>query len=1252
MASRTSHTWSFPGVEYIWPGDSTAQRNPLPRTGSNSNSASSTTTSLSSVTTSSYDNSNSNSNSNSTSTNNNRSTSHRPTRHVTFDNASELSDVSASSTKASSGSSIPSSTTTTPSHHGPSLRASRMTKSDARPSGNPAAGPARPTYGPEQQQYAPQQPSHSASQSYHRPPLVSTGSSQQSIFGNPHGIRDRHTLVAQTKPPVVVPNSSSSNSNNSSSRSGAPSNVRNPFTSTTPSLNHLGIPGYVGATPSQPPMPIPLQIQMPGAFPTETVIPYRRPTDVSTQLSMSTNDSADHFPNDDVWDSEGDSGSCLSTSTDATTVASDITEKGGEGYGMAHTHRAPSSSGTVTPTQSSQQNRHAQMFSGSSHRTPRGPILRRAGHKSVLSTGSKTPSLSSVSSVRSSSTQHSAKTSSASTGSNPSTTGTRSSHGRGGGPRIHIEVNRSVQSRESQTDLRKRKMIEEALIDKIEQLKDQGQVRDTSPPSSIASVPSRQGLSVRFAEPEREKEKPRSPVSVAPQQVKPKAPVVPTAPEEAKPQPLAPAPVPTSVSAPTTADPTPAPAPAPALVPAPTVSEQEKNLSKELVLQTREIQKLELELEKRDVLIREKEKLEQELKLKEESAALERKTEHEQHLKQLQRERTEAEKAEKERQRTVQKEVERLDREKKEVEKAEKERDKQLQKQREQLEREKQEVERAQKEHDKLQASFIEQGNLLSDLKNRFDEQSKTLETTEAERAELQETRDDFERKCSDLSRTLSHVSDKERFVVEQVASLQIIKEALQGRVGPLETRVEEQKKEIDGLNKERDGLYQDVKSYLLNITELETQVKSLVEEKRGFITQVGELEKAKCDLQAEVKDRDGQIATLTENIEARAQEMQEHIASLKGEHSKEIEELQAARQAQLDGLKEEHTVLVSELEEQIAGLHEHVDGAHLDIDNLKNNITSLEGNLVEERTKSDTLSTERDRILADLEAHKSLAVTQETNVLSLHADIAARDEELASIKETNKSLQAEHEELQQLADSLDDRKTQEQSSFKDLQAKNAELETQVTSTKAELEERIKALEGERDTAASALVVAQVELSNAKAAAEKIPVLEEEAGKVPALASEKAELEGKVADLESHASQVPSLRAHCDKLAEQLSAANKLIEGLTAAAHAGLNTSSTPASPMMTPLSPKLPQDIPVPESPKLAPQRKVRSRAPSMVRSISSRSSASTRRDKGPKDDMALVIVRDTKDRGSVTVVRKCDLKSPRSRSQPPVKE
>ncbi|KAK7743271.1 hypothetical protein SLS53_004356 [Cytospora paraplurivora] len=1216
-----------------------------------------------------------------------------------------------------------------------------MSRPDGRPNGNAAAGPqVRPAYGLEQQQYAPPA-SHKTPQSYHRQPPATTASSQPSIFGNPHGIRDRPALVAQPKPPVVVPKG-----NTNSTRPGALASAKNPFTSNTPSLNHLGIPGYHAAAPSQPPMQMPMPMPaMPGAFPSETIVPYRRPTDVSTQLSMSTsNDSAEHFSNDDVWDSEGDSGSCLSTSTDATTVASDVTEKGESYHPTAAPAHASASSGSTTPTQSPQSH-HAQLDISSSHHAQRAPILRRAGHKSVLSAGSKTSSLS-TSSTRSS-TLHPTKASSISTGSGSSTAARRNSHS--SGPHVHIEVNRSMQPRESQSDLRKRRMIEEALIDKIEQLKsEQSPSRESSPPSSLASVPSsRQGLSVRFAEPEKEEvEKPRTP---EPEQEPEPEPVVQEQPKPQEPTPVVQEPEKLQIPEP----------------PAPVVSEQEKNLSKELVLQIRGIQKLEQELEKRDLLIREKEKLEQETKLKEESAAAVRKEEHERQLKRLEKERDDAvqaqkereravqeeverlyqekkelEKVEQERERALQKELERLENERKEIEKAEKEREEELQRQRELIDKEKQGVEKAQKEHDELQASFIDQGKILSDLKSRFDSQAKQLEDTEAERAELQKTKDDFEHKCSDLSRTLSHVSDKERFVVEQVASLQIIKEALQGRLGPMEKQVEEQKQEINKLTEERDGLYGDVKTYLLRITELETEIKSLVEEKREFIAQVGELEKAKGDLQDEVKDRDVQIATLTENIEAQAKDTKEHISTLKDEHSKALNDLQTSKQTELDGLREEHTAFVAELEDRIAGLNEHIEGAHVDIDNLKNNLTSLEGNLAEEKTKSDSLVSERDNMTTELEAHKSLAASQEANVINLRGDIAAKDEELATLKETNSALQteheeleklkeintslqaeheeleklkeantslqaehdeleklkevnvslqaeheeleklkevntsleaeheelerlkeansalqAEHEELQKLADSLDDRQSHDTTNVKDLQAKNEELEAQITSTKTELEERIQSLEGERDNAASALIIAQAELSSAKEAAEKVPALEEEAAKVPALTSEKAELEGKVADLEAHASQVPALRAHCDKLTEQLSAANKLIEGLTAAAQAGLSTPVVaPVVPEMAPPSPMLPQDIPVPDSPRLAPQggRKVRSRAPSMVRSISSRSSASTRREKGPKDDMALVLVRDSKDRGSVTVVRKCDLRSPRSRSQPPVKE
>lgn len=1069
------------------------------------------------------------------------------------------------------------------------------------------------------------------------------------------------------QPPAVSSNSSRS----------VPPLSANPFSTNAPGVNHLDLSGPMGPHVSQPSM----QMHMPGAFPGESTVPYRRPTDLTTQLSMSNSTiSMDHFSGDNVWDSEGDSASCLSTSTTATSVMSDMTEKG-DTYNITPTQTATTSR-TTTPTQAVGRE---QPESRSVAETPRPSILRHTGQKSILSNGSKESA--SSSSTKTMSSSHSSKTY---TSSSTSSTA-RSSNG--SAPHIHIEVNRS-DSREQRDEARKRQLVEEALVDKIAQLKlEQSQAKEAksapTPAPAIKRVPS-----VRFAEPEKVKAK-----------------------VEEKPA-------------------------------RPTLSEQ-KNLSKELVQQTKEVQKLELEIEKSKLKAQEKERAELERKLKEEAAELERKKEHERQLKKLQKEKTELENASKEREK-AEKEKEKAT---KEREKAEKEREKARQKERQQIDKKLSDIEKAQKEHDKLQESFIDQGKILADLKTRFDAQAKTLEATEAERAGLQKIKDEFEKRCADLSKTLSHVSDKERFVVEQVASLQIIKESLQARVGPLESRVDEQQREITALHGERDGLYQDVKSYLHRITELENGMKGLVEEKHGLMKQIGALEKEKSGLEdkirdrdGQIKDRDGQIKNLTNNLEARAKETQQHIASLKDEHKKQMEGLEAAKDALISGMTVGHDLRVQDLEEQISVLNVHIDGAHADVEKFKDTVKSLEVSLSEEKTRveeeksktgveqsrADTLASERDTLLIQLDGHKLLAVDQEKDLLDLRTKLASSDGELAKLLDSSKALEAEHEELKKRAASLEESTKAEpqpapadappppaedpappavpkptvederdvvvvevappaadKPGLEDLQtanqeltmktanleAKNAELATQVANTKTELTDRITQLEGERDTAASALIVAQVELNHTKAIADRVPALEEEASKVPNLEAEKAGLEAKVAELEPQASQVPLLRGECARLAEQLAAANSLIAALSATVTtqqqhdaASLNGAHIPLPQSPPPPPASEPADIPIPPSPSLTspppmpPQpverRKVRSRAPSMARSVSSRSSAVSKKSSAHggavRDDLALVVVRDSKDRGNVTVVRKCDLRTSRerSRSQGPGKE
>lgn len=1165
-----------------------------------------------------------------------------------------------SSTKASTGSTPPSSNSNGSSHQSASLRPSRTNKtaSTARPASIAAAVPARPVYGLEQEPYRPQVSHSVTAPAYQRPTSMYASNPQQSIFGSQHGITE---APAAPQPPPV---------SSSSSRSVPPLST-NPFSSSTPGLNHLGLPGVMGPQMGQPAVPM----HMPGAFPNESTVPYRRPTDLTTQLSMSnSNISMDHFSGDNIWDSEGDSASCLSTSTTATSVMSDMTEKG-DTYNITPT-QTTTSSRTTTPTQAL--GREQPQSRPSAH-APGPSILRHAGQKSILSNGSKESA--SSSSTKTVSSSHSSKTYTSSSNSSAARSSTGSS------PHIHIEVNRSTDSREHRDDARKRQLVEEALVDKIAQLKlEQSQAKEAKPTPAPAPAPAIKRVpSVRFAEPEKVK------VKVEEKLAKP------------------------------------------------TVSQQEKNLSKELVQQTKEVQKLELEIEKNKLQIREKERAELERKLKEEAAEAERKREHERQLKKLQKEKTDLENANKERER-AEKEREKAEKERekatKEREKADKERERARQKERQQIDKKLSDIEKAQREHDKLQESFIDQGKILADLKARFDAQAKTLEAAEAERAGLQKMKEEFEKRCSDLSKTLSHVSDKERFVVEQVASLQIIKESLQGRVGPLETRVDEQEREINMLHGERDGLYQDVKNYLHRITELENGMKGLVEEKHGLMVQIGALEKAKSGLEDQIKDRDGQIKdrdgeikSLTDSLGDRAKETQQHIASLKEEHKKQMDGLEAAKDALISGLTVGHQLQVQDLEEQIAVLNVHIDGAHADVEKFKDTVKSLEDSLSAEKarvdeeksnvgfeqSKADTLAAERDALNTQLDGHKLLAISQEKDLLDLRSKLATSEGEVAKLQETSKALEAEHEELQKLAASLEESKSQPPpeptpvdappppaepapeptaaeadiivveeeteapkpdletqnkeltTKTADLEAKNAELATQFETTKTELGTRIAQLEGERDTAASALIVAQVELSHTKAIADRVPALEEEASKVPALTAEKSTLEAKVSDLEAHAAQVPALRGECARLAEQLAAANNLIAALSAAHDAGLNGAHIPLP--QSPPPPSIPSpgpgpqpaDIPIPPSPSLvgppppppAERRKVRSRAPSMARSVSSRSSAVSKKSSaGVRDDLALVVVRDSKDRGNITVVRKCDLRAPRSRSQGPVKE
>ncbi|CAN8103250.1 unnamed protein product [Discula destructiva] len=1113
----------------------------------------------------------------------------------------------------------------------------RSTQPVVRPSLTPSV---RPSMGSDGQYRGAQLPSPRSNtaqdvERYAAPQTAVGVLQQQSLFANPHGIREVSApppvrpAASRTRPVSMVVTPTFSN--------GIFSNIN----------NNLSASGHVaGESSSRLP-------QMPGAFPGDIAVPYRRPTDLTAHF-LSSNESAEHLSSSsETCDSEGETGSNLSTSTDATTVASDIIVGKNDPYTMSSAYGGPSSSsGATTPTQDHYEDSSDQ--SRQTHRLPHAPILRRAGHKSVLSSGSKTASSSSTNSISTSSHR---PTKTASSGSGSLSTRRNSQNG---GPNIHIEVHKPTAQRESRSsEAHIQQKIEKVLRDHlnlVEQRKSES--REPASTSESLALPAKPSLTVRFAEPAQHK----------PQR---------------------------------------APNPAP---------EKENILTKELVLQGKEIHKLELEVEKRDLIIKEKERADVERRLQEERAETERKKQQERANleKKLQAEHVQAERdkqRERERQnleiekRDLQKtqkaeqqerELERQhrERERKEAEKAQRAQEKELVKERQRIEKEKKEMEedkvrakKAQEEHDLLHLSFMDQGRILADLKSRFDKQAKTLEATEVERKELQRVKDEFEHKCSDLSKSLSHVSDKERYVVEQVASLQIIKESLQKRVGPLEERATKLSAENSELRAERDEMMKDLKTYLDQCVELEKETKSLIEEKRGFISHKGELEKAKAELRAEVKGLKEQSASLEGHLEARANDYSEHIAVLRNEHKFQMGSLEA----HIAGIHTEHQVQLGDLEDQLAGLKGHIDGAH---DDLK----ALESRLADEKAKHNVLAAENERLSIDLEGQKIYAVEQEMTLMTLRDDLSRRSDVIAKLQETNKTLQAEHEELQKLADEIEVRQKTDGSEYKTLRAtndelatknsiletKNAELENMVSSTKTDLEAqlvaakkdfeaRVAGVEAERAATRSALAAELASKSTVEDTASKISALEQEAAKVPALICEKTaleeevakvpallsekatleakttELEAKTSELEAQVTQLPNLRSECVKLAEQLAAANKLIEGLTAVQQAAM------ASPAVTPLSPDFPP--PPPSVFSSAPQDntkppKVRSRAPSMVRSVSSRTSSSKR---SVRDDIALVMVRNPADRGAVQVIRKSDLReirTGRSRSQPPEKE
>lgn len=471
---------------------------------------------------------------------------------------------------------------------------------------------------------------------------------------------------------------------------------------------------------------------------------------------------------------------------------------------------------------------------------------------------------------------------------------------------------------------------------------------------------------------------------------------------------------------------------------------------------------------------------------------------------------------------------------------------------------------------DDLEQEFIEQGKMLGDLRLEFDKQTWDIEAYEKEKTTWVELKAALEEKCAELEKSLQEIQDhrdaKQTFLVEQVASLQIIKESLEGRVGALDSEHVAQQTEIGNLLKERDRLREESEQQQASLKTLAEEKVAVEEEKQKIQARVEELEGENETLKAQVRDLETDVQNLKTQIEG--------LEGEKVEQNTQITTLTTER----DELKAENGALKEQTSTQDA-----------DITKLRDEMAPLNDEL--DRLRQESPIAERDGLLAATALLKAQNSDQEAEMVKMRDELKNAQDEVTKLADNQKALQAENDELK---------------------TKAPEPQQDTTATE-ELQQQISGLEEQKKK------------------------LEEEAAKVTALATEKAELESQKAELEAkaselesakaeleqHASQVPLLRTENANLVSQLSAAHQQVEELGAAQQKSTAEMADLQSFVNRLATPK---------------------RAQSESRSTTSSKKKSSARNS--KEE--LVVVRNPQDRGSIQVMRKCDLRPARSQSQP----
>lgn len=403
----------------------------------------------------------------------------------------------------------------------------------------------------------------------------------------------------------------------------------------------------------------------------------------------------------------------------------------------------------------------------------------------------------------------------------------------------------------------------------------------------------------------------------------------------------------------------------------------------------------------------------------------------------------------------------------------------------------------------KTNEELVGKAESFDELSRRHDELLEQKEETETQRGELlkekeiwemerekfsleteslRDSKTELEAKVDELMKEigtrLAVRSDQEEMLIERVAALEIIKESLDGQVERLSTQVAEGRVEIEGLEKVKGGLEEELEKEVAKSKALEEEkagfeetVKGLEEEKSGLASAKAELEGAKGSLETDK----AALAEEKSTLEARVGELEGDITELKST-IEGLEGEKTAQEEQITALTTERDTLQSTTSEQEGQLKELRDGGaatQSDIDTLRESEAAAKSDLEKIKESEEALK-------ADLEKIREENTTLQNDLTAARstpdapADAPALDDlqkEITELKQRNEELQ---ESITKVTADLEEQSSKASAATTKLEEESKRLEEESKKMEEEfkkLEEESKRLESDATSEAQAKVV-------------------------------------------------------------------------------------------------------------------------------------------------------------------------------------